>query len=1057
MISLLDSQHQYILAEATRSISLQSDTRQDTVDDKLWLGSIVIPREQGVCQTVLTRTLPHQPVQTPPDPDDLIVINDLRHDPVASQLPLVQNREPGRFYAGAPIRHPDGTTIGVYCVFDDQPRQGLDQNLKIFLRDMTTTVIDHLEDCRARIIQSQNHKLLGGLESFVGELSSVKAPSFGESNPDEPPSIGSISSSHVKRERHPYSEPRSESPQETSTKSPREELRKSHQQSSPDYYENVFSRAASIIQTASDFDGVVFVDATSVDTRTRALQQNHVASTTSSKGTGTIITSQKCGLSSSSADDSSTTDDSIEPRSASNPSKSEVEMLQRASRVLSIALSSQTERHAHASSKNFSISVRDLKSLVANSPEGDCFMLNGAGQVLQSDASSSGSEADQNTISAQLVSISSNESEATNTRSEPHREKARLRVGTASTLTNACHGARSLIFLPLWDYDRHHWSAACICWTSSGTRDLKHDGSLSYLRIFGTSIMHAISRLRALEADQAKTTFVASISHELRSPLHGILGNVELLYDTSPNRGQLPLVESIAACGRTLLDTVDHVLDFAKINTVGKYNLDGSRRKGRRHGGQGQEERFHSHSAANGQLLRAVHLGQLTEELIDSVLAAQIVDRNLYDMVNVGYTPGLSRQGLQRSPQSSVESHNESFQRGAVKIILEIARSSTWTFRTEPGAWKRILMNLLGNSLKYTNSGFVQIGLTASEDTARPGYHRVVLSVKDSGIGMSTDYLRHRLYTPFSQEDPFAPGTGLGLSIVRQLVSKMKGTLEVKSEQGFGTTVRIEMTLHGHDPSPDFFSFAPLTSKDELDLHIQDKRAIVLNGESKSDHQTLSDTAKRALFYECDSIGKLLKDWFHIDVEIKPSLDGATPDIVVCTEPSFTQLETIRKLRPRGTSTLVIFVARDALEAAVLGTDARLLPPHRDVKIITQPCGPAKLKKAFIEFYGDAILPSPGLTATRPKPPSRLSVNGTTTHDQGIDLVQRLQSRQTQASQSAVDPSTLDAVSQSADQSTKQRCLIVDDNVINRRVSDCVAPYNLKRLSNLASSYWPCK
>jgi hypothetical protein len=64
--------------------------------------------------------------------------------------------------------------------------------------------------------------------------------------------------------------------------------------------------------------------------------------------------------------------------------------------------------------------------------------------------------------------------------------------------------------------------------------------------------------------NQVKTTFMSSLSHELRSPLHGILGSVQLMRCTMLDSFQSSMVNSIAVCGRTLLETVQHLLDHAE-------------------------------------------------------------------------------------------------------------------------------------------------------------------------------------------------------------------------------------------------------------------------------------------------------------------------------------------------------------------------------------------------------------------------------------------------------------------------------------------------------------
>lgn len=122
-----------------------------------------------------------------------------------------------------------------------------------------------------------------------------------------------------------------------------------------------------------------------------------------------------------------------------------------------------------------------------------------------------------------------------------------------------------------------------------------------------------------------------------------------------------------------------------------------------------------------------------------------------------------------------------------VAVLLEFDYQQDWTFTTQPGALRRILMNVLGNALKYTDSGFVKIRLSMAEfktsgDADSPSM--ITLSVADTGKGISKSFLRTRLFRPFNQEDHLSTGCGLGLSMVQSLVISLKGTLQIQSEQG---------------------------------------------------------------------------------------------------------------------------------------------------------------------------------------------------------------------------------------------------------------------------------
>ena len=76
---------------------------------------------------------------------------------------------------------------------------------------------------------------------------------------------------------------------------------------------------------------------------------------------------------------------------------------------------------------------------------------------------------------------------------------------------------------------------------------------LTIRKAFCNSVLAEVSRLATLEADRQKSDFISSISHELRSPLHGILGSAEFLRETSCDAFQSSLIDTIRSCGTTLV------------------------------------------------------------------------------------------------------------------------------------------------------------------------------------------------------------------------------------------------------------------------------------------------------------------------------------------------------------------------------------------------------------------------------------------------------------------------------------------------------------------------
>lgn len=111
---------------------------------------------------------------------------------------------------------------------------------------------------------------------------------------------------------------------------------------------------------------------------------------------------------------------------------------------------------------------------------------------------------------------------------------------------------------------------------------------------------------------------------------------------------------------------------------------------------------------------------------------------------------------------------------------------------------REILLNILGNSVKYTPDGG-QVSLNVTElSSAKAGYVSTRIVVEDTGIGMSQEYLPH-IFEEFTRErtstESKVVGAGLGLPIVKALVELMNGTIQVESELGKGTKTIIELSF----------------------------------------------------------------------------------------------------------------------------------------------------------------------------------------------------------------------------------------------------------------------
>jgi len=131
-----------------------------------------------------------------------------------------------------------------------------------------------------------------------------------------------------------------------------------------------------------------------------------------------------------------------------------------------------------------------------------------------------------------------------------------------------------------------------------------------------------------------------------------------------------------------------------------------------------------------------------------------------------------------------------------LELVTRVADEVPGDLLGDPGRLRQILLNLLGNAVKFTPCGRVSVDVTHGAFDA--GSAELILTVSDSGIGIDAE-TRARAFEPFVQADGSCArpheGTGLGLAITRQLVELMGGTIELSSELGRGTTVTAVVRL----------------------------------------------------------------------------------------------------------------------------------------------------------------------------------------------------------------------------------------------------------------------
>ncbi|WP_246191050.1 ATP-binding protein [Pseudoxanthomonas taiwanensis] len=230
----------------------------------------------------------------------------------------------------------------------------------------------------------------------------------------------------------------------------------------------------------------------------------------------------------------------------------------------------------------------------------------------------------------------------------------------------------------------------------------------------------------AEQASLAKSRFLATLGHEVRTPMTGVLGMSELLLDTPLDGRQRGYVEAIRRAGEHLLRLVNDALDLARIE-AGRLELD--------------EQDFD---------LRA-----LVAEVV--ALMAPVAE-----------------------------------QRGLAFHVRTAPEAPRW-LRGDPVRLRQILLNLLGNAVKFTERGEVVLGVAALQPQG------VVFVVRDTGPGLDESQ-KERLFRRFEQADGARTttrygGSGLGLAICQELAVAMGGRIGVESAPGQGATFRVELPL----------------------------------------------------------------------------------------------------------------------------------------------------------------------------------------------------------------------------------------------------------------------
>lgn len=453
-------------------------------------------------------------------------------------------------------------------------------------------------------------------------------------------------------------------------------------------------------------------------------------------------------------------------------------------------------------------------------------------------------------------------------------------------LNSAFPGAIQLIFCPLVNPVSLKSLAGFFAWTGSESPVLTDTVDLAAIKNFCYMVEAEISRNDNAAAMKQQESFVASVSHELRTPLHGILGAAQFLSDTKMDSFQASLLETIELSGSTLHDTLTSVLSYAKINQF-------ERRQDKPRQDGPQDSPWHLAESRDQSEEKYEFHGYHEEANIVS-LCEDVSIPSLYSFgISASFSSNTDRDMQVLSVVEAGRSYKSIASRD-VTVTMRAEYRENWNFITEPGAFRRVALNIVGNALKYTTSGTVEVSLRTTDlkddrlRIARTGPKEprrlVIFTCKDTGKGMTKTFIDRQLFLPFSQEDPVSSsGVGLGMSIVKSLVSVLGGEIYVSSavNQGTEIQVRLPMTIVGAENA------SPSSSNSKFHDDVQSLRkrnlGVLVHG-FPSEERSCMDA--------------YLVDWFKCRI-LSADDESVEPDVVIVDEGGQDITESFFKTTPR--------------------------------------------------------------------------------------------------------------------------------------------------------------
>ena len=373
----------------------------------------------------------------------------------------------------------------------------------------------------------------------------------------------------------------------------------------------------------------------------------------------------------------------------------------------------------------------------------------------------------------------------------------------------------------------------------------------------------------AQSANKAKTTFLNNMSHDIRTPINGIIGMLTILEQNEDDPIRVKdCLHKIDMSSQLLLSLINDVLDMAKLES-GTVVMD----------------------------IESVELDAVCDEVTSSVM---------FQAEGAGLT---------------VTAEHDDYR-------------GLYVWSSSPHL-KKVLMNLFTNSIKYNKpNGTIHTSmrtLSRTEDSIT-----IEFKISDTGLGMSEDFVKNKLFTPFVQADNTSrtnyKGTGLGMPIVKSIVEQMHGTISVESKLGEGScfTVVLPFKIDRYElPAKK----EEKTSATIADLHL----LLVEDNELNAEIAQFLLTSNGA---EVESAANGLEALQKFETSKPGTYDAILMDVMMPEMDGLTATKAIRALnRPDAKMIPIIAMtanafAEDAEKCIASGMNAHLAKPLDAEKVI---------------------------------------------------------------------------------------------------------------------------